>query len=60
MVISAHSTLKNAGRKLESLIGKNVKIRENRGWSLGNKFVLEIYEYCVYNIFRDQSYFIND
>ena len=39
-VVMAGSSLMNAGRILESLIGKNVKIQENGGRPVGNRFVV--------------------
>jgi glucose-1-phosphate thymidylyltransferase len=39
-VVMAGSSLLNAGRILESLIGKNVKIRENGCKPVGNRFVV--------------------
>ncbi len=39
-VVMAGSSLLNAGRILESLIGKNVKIHENGGRPVGNRFVV--------------------
>jgi glucose-1-phosphate thymidylyltransferase len=39
-VVMAGSSLLNAGRILESLIGKNVKIQENGGRPVGNRFVV--------------------
>lgn len=39
-VVMAGSSLLDAGRILESLIGKNVKIKENGGRPVGNRFVV--------------------
>lgn len=39
-VVMAGSTLLDAGRILESLIGKNVRIKENGGRPVGNRFVV--------------------